>query len=336
MNVLFHVGYPLAWAPGGHAMQIRATQKALEQAGVSVAWLHPEEGILPPADLIHYWGLPPSLQHLQLARRQGVRVVCSAMVALAANRSPAAQAGAALFRRMLSCTLGARYRRFVPQSLYAECDHVVLLSSVERDYLTKVWGVPPEKTSIIPNGVDEAFWDETVEPDLFDGLLYAGFICDVKNSVELAMSAKTAQVPIRFVGGVRVEGDDYVQQFRSLVDGKMVQWVEQVVTPREMAAYFKGAKGIVLASKYEGYPLVALEAFACGKPLLLPNLPNLRALFGASAEYAPPPHTPEFASCLREFWKRACEGRPPPPFPVPSWTDVAGQLQAAYRKVLPL
>src|SRR5262249_46563060 len=56
----------------------------------------------------------------------------------------------------------------------------------------------------------------------------------------------------------------------------------------ELAALYRGATLVLLPSDSEGFGLPALEALACGAPVLCSDLPVLREVAGAAALYAPP------------------------------------------------
>ncbi len=65
--------------------------------------------------------------------------------------------------------------------------------------------------------------------------------------------------------------------------------VEQVrgVPVARLAALYRGARLVLVPSDAEGFGLPALEALACGAPLLASDLPALREVAGAAASYAP-------------------------------------------------
>lgn len=334
MNVLFHVGYPLAWARGGHAVQILETQRALEACGVAVHWLHHEAATLPDADILHYWSRPPNDSHWQLARQRGLKVVISELHQTGVLRPrwtwPLRRAFAAPLRRLMGrglwSTLGA--------DIYPHCDAAVAVTRIEADYMTTVFGAPEHRTHVIPNGVDPVFKDPAVPPEPFDGLVCIAHICERKNNLELAHAAKVAQVPVRFAGAPLVPGSDYFHAFAGEVDDRFVHWAGETATPRRTAAILRGARGLVLASRNEGLPLVVLEALAAGTPVLLSDLPNMRAVFGDAVSYCPPADAGGFDKSLRAFWEDVRGGRRAPAFEVPDWHDVGRQYAALYQDIL--
>jgi len=56
----------------------------------------------------------------------------------------------------------------------------------------------------------------------------------------------------------------------------------------ELAALYRGALLVLLPSDSEGFGLPALEALACGAPVVSSDLPVLREVAGGAALYAPP------------------------------------------------
>jgi len=106
------------------------------------------------------------------------------------------------------------------------------------------------------------------------------------------------------------------------------------VTDRsQLARIYREARGFVLLSARESLSLSALEAAACGCPLLLSDLPWARSVFKGHAAYCPVTRSPAVtASALRRFYKAAPQ-RPPPPRPA-SWSEIARQLLTVYETVL--
>ena len=96
----------------------------------------------------------------------------------------------------------------------------------------------------------------------------------------------------------------------------------------------RGARGLVLASRNEGLPLVVLEALAAGTPVLLSDLPNMRAVFGDAVTYCPPADDPGFHQHLDSFWRKVRAEKVVPKFEVLDWQEVGRRYAALYQKIL--
>jgi glycosyltransferase involved in cell wall biosynthesis len=76
-----------------------------------------------------------------------------------------------------------------------------------------------------------------------------------------------------------------------------------------LAALYRGATLVLLPSDSEGFGLPALEALACGAPVIATDLPVLREVAGDAALYAPPGAVDAWADLVL----RALDGRTPLP-----------------------
>lgn len=333
MRVLFYVGYPLAWAKGGHALQILESKRALERLGCEVRWLHHEDLELPEADIVHYWTRPPNDFHWRLARQHGLKLVISEYHQAAVLRPRWSWPPRRWLAGGLRRALGRNLFAFFGAGIYGECDAAIAVTDAEADYMRVVFGAAADKVHAIPNGADDVFFDSTIAPESRDSLLYVGYICERKNSVAVAKAAVAAGVPITFAGGAPFgEADAYVAEFKSLVDGTRVSWLGEISDRRRLAALIRGSRGVVLASQNEGLPLSVLEALACGKPVLCSNLPNLRAYYGDAIDYCHQPDRPEFLAELKTFNRRCQEGYRRE-FAVPRWDDVGRAILDIYGRV---
>ncbi len=328
---LFYVDYPLAWARGGHAIQIWQTAENLRQLGVSVEWLRHESDIPQNADLIHYWSRPRD-SHWKFARERRLKIVISSMNPVGAARSRAWWFGQRIVGTTLRPVLGDGLYERLGLEIYREADAVLTLTPRERDYHVTALGAPPDRTFVIPNGVDEVFLVKESDAEAFDGLLCCAFISRVKRQVELAKTAREAGVKIRFVGGPQVGEDAYFEEFRKQIDGEHVQWVGEVKDRGRLAAFYRGARGLILASRYEALGLCLLESLAVGTPVMAPDLPTLRSYYGNSVRYAPDISSRSFPACLRRFYDECCSGLKQS-FPVQTWRAVAEQVLNVYQRV---
>jgi glycosyltransferase involved in cell wall biosynthesis len=98
------------------------------------------------------------------------------------------------------------------------------------------------------------------------------------------------------------------------------------VTDDELLALLTGAAALLYPSKYEGFGLPPLEAWACGTPALVSDLPVLRESTEDRATYLPLGNPATWAAALRS----ALAGEiPVPELPRWTWHDAGRQLLEA-------
>lgn len=326
-RVAFYVGYPLAWAPGGHATQVRATEQALTDHGLHVTWLHNEAASLPDTDIVHYWS-EPGPSHLMAVRQHGAKIVVSTLRSTGRRAPLVATLRTAAIRALATRNVVPHWMR--PAATLA--DHVIVLNESERKYLVDAWDVDLARVTVIPNGVSDEFFSKDVKPIPFDGLVSIGHISATKSSIELAHAAKAAGIRVKFIGGLRQDTNttaDYGRLFKDLIDEKHVFWSGHVDNAAMIAGHLRGSRGLVLPSRFEAQPLAVLEALATGTPVLLSGLPHLKSTFGSSVTYCSPADSSGFPQELRAFY----EGRHSThaeSFPVLRWSEIARRVLGVY------
>jgi glycosyltransferase involved in cell wall biosynthesis len=118
--------------------------------------------------------------------------------------------------------------------------------------------------------------------------------------------------------------------------GATSRWAEELpgvtltghVPDDDLAALYTGARALVFPSDDEGFGLPAIEALACGTPVVASDVPALREVLDGRATFVPVGDV----SGLVAAAERAA--RPAPPPPAWTWTDAAHATWAVYREAL--
>ena len=332
MKVLFNYHMPFMLAHGGVQIQIEQTRAALERLGVGVEplrwWDENQAG-----DVLHHFGRLPS-PLLRAAQARGMRVVMAELLTEQGARSRARLA----LERMTRLALA----RAVPRSMtggfswesYRLADACVALTEWEARLMTKVYGAPPARTHVVPNGVEEVFFSS--QPAKRGPWLVCTATITARTRVlELAEAAARAQTPLWIIGKPYSESDAYAKRFRALSKAHpgILRYEGPIQDRARMAQVYREARGFVLLSAMESLSLSALEAAACECPLLLSRLPWATTVFGEHACYCPPGASADRAAAfLRQFYD-AAPGLKPPPRPL-AWLEVGAQLKRLYETVL--
>jgi glycosyltransferase involved in cell wall biosynthesis len=145
--------------------------------------------------------------------------------------------------------------------------------------------------------------------------------------------AHIAKVPICFVGKPYDEKSAYWREFQSLVDGTLVTHIPHTESIGEMIGLLQEARGYVLFSDYENWCLSAHEAIACGLPILVPDQPWSRELFGAQARYFSGWDIQRNFPILSDFHIN-CDSIPVPDIKLHSWPDVAAKILTIYENLI--
>lgn len=253
-----------------------------------------EEGLVYDAVHSHYW--LSGLAGLALARgwnaRHAVTFHTLAEVKLLAD--PGAQE--------------LPERAGVERRIVAETDAVVVSDGHERELLAQHYDAPPAKVTVLPIGVDV----ETFRPlDRAEARRRLGLegrrmlLCvgrfDPLKRFDLALSAaallqERENVEVWLVGG-DLDRDPEAMRLSALADNLGIAGNVRFAgtAPHEELPWHYNAADVVLApSHYESYGLVALEAMACGTPVVAARVGGLASLVvDGETGYLASQHTPE-------------------------------------------
>lgn len=189
-------------------------------------------------------------------------------------------------------------RRARAEAAVIGCSDVVLAScSVEADQLVELYGAPLDRVAIVPPGVDHAFFSPGDQrqarravrlPGERPTVLFVGRIQPLKG-LEVALRA-LALLPAFGVADARLvvvggpsgpEGAAEFARIRALTGtlGLADSVVFVPPQPHELlSTWFRAADCCVVPSRSESFGLVALEAAACGIPVVASAVGGLTTL----------------------------------------------------------
>lgn len=186
-------------------------------------------------------------------------------------------------------------RRVEAETEVVGCSDVILANSVEeRAQLVRLYGADPNRIEIVPPGVEHAFFSPGdrggarralgLDPGA-PMLLFVGRIQPLKG-LEVAVGALAA-LPQRdarlvVVGGPSgTEGAAELARIRASAAELGVTDRIQFVDPQPhhlLSTWYRAADVVVVPSRSESFGLVALEAAACGTPVVAASVGGLLTL----------------------------------------------------------
>src|SRR5664280_2213074 len=202
------------------------------------------------------------------------------------------------------------------------CSDTVLAScSVEAEQISGLYHADPSRIRIVAPGVDHAFFGPGYRPQARaalglpkDGplLLFVGRIQPLKG-VEVAVRALASLGPdhadarLAVVGGPSgPRGDVELGRMVSLVGELGLEDRVFFVPPRPhelLSTYYRAADVCLVPSRSESFGLVALEAAACGTPVVASDVGGLRTLVdhGRTGFLVEDPTPEAFAAWIRQI-----------------------------------
>lgn len=187
--------------------------------------------------------------------------------------------------------------RVLAEAEVIACSDAILAScAAEADQLERLYGADPSRIELVAPGVDHAFFSPgdrlgartaLRHLDLGNGpvLLFVGRIQPLKGldvAVRALAALRRADARLIVVGGASgTEGEVEVERIAKVASelgvADQLRWVEPV--PHHLlSTYYRAADVVLVPSRSESFGLVALEAAACGTPVVAAAVGGLRTL----------------------------------------------------------
>jgi len=300
---------------------------ALQEIGVQtefLRWWDDQQS----GDIIHYFGRP-SVAYIQAAHENGVKVVLAELLTEMGSRSGLLRAAQKSFMITAQSALPRMFTMRMAWDSFRRADACVALTHWEAKLMLEMFGAARERVHVIPNGVEDLFL-ENRPAKRGKWLVCTATIAERKRVLELAEACVGAETPIWIIGKPQWESDPYVVRFLSFAKQHtdLIRYEGAVNDRQKLAEIYRQARGFVLLSAWESLSLSALEAGACGCPLLVSDLPWAREAFKEEATYCVLGRASE---TLKTFYTAAPNLKPPKK--PKRWIEVAGQLKALYTSL---
>ena len=232
-------------------------------------------------------------------------------------------------------------------------DHILADSHATKSDLTLLLNVPPEKVSVVHLAADPAFRPlpeaeagqvaarHGLEPHF---LLCVGTLEPRKNlpgllqAHRLLLNAKVTTEPLVLVGGKGWLYDEIFERVKVLHLTERVRFLHDVLDA-DLPGLYNAASVLVTPSFYEGFGLPALEAMACGTPVVVTERASLPEVVGDAGLLVNPDDPDDIARALaRVLTEEPLRARmrelglaQAARF---TWEETARKTLAVYRRVL--
>ena len=197
----------------------------------------------------------------------------------------------------------------------ARADALIADSAYTRETLIQALGYPGERIRVVPLGVDHALFRPRPVPPDFDArygldprgryVLYVGSENPRKNLPFLLRAFACLRQAMPDVRLIRVGAVQYLPQARALQEqierlGLSDAVIHYPSVPDEdLALFYSRADLFVFPSLYEGFGLPALEAMACGTPVVCSDAASLPEVVGDAALRVSPSDEEGWAEAMR-------------------------------------
>jgi glycosyltransferase involved in cell wall biosynthesis len=217
------------------------------------------------------------------------------------------------------------FRSTVPRSARVAA-HVLAVSERTKADIVDLYGVPVERITVTPHGVDPVF--SPGRPNRRSYMLLVGAVQARKNPLAAADAATEVGLPLVVAGPTR---DDWLARELERRGADMRGYV----SGDDLVALYRGAACLVVPSTYEGFGLPVLEAMASGTPVVAAPDAALREVAGDAAVFVEPAQLAEgVRRALQERDRLVAAGLERAR--LFSWDETARRTAAVYLEVLGL
>lgn len=201
-------------------------------------------------------------------------------------------------------------------------------------FVRRAHRVPADRVHVISNGIDRAIFHPAPQPRPASGdrplrigavgrLVHQKGFDVLLAAVPKVLADRDVEVQIAGQGELRTE-------LQRQAAGLPVRFVGLLDAPVKVAEFLRSLDLFVMPSRYEGLPNAALEAVACGVPVVATDAPGMRAALGR-VPLVPPDDAEALASALIGALR---DGVEPPTTTVHDFDHVAAEYERAFASAL--
>lgn len=219
-----------------------------------------------------------------------------------------------------------------------ESDLIIAVSHATKDDLVSILKIPEEKIVVIHEGVSPRFCPQPLE--IVDSIKRKYHLQkDYLLSLSTLEPRKNQNNLIKAFNLVKKEYPNL-----ELVIGGKTGWGEQIkpqddvkllgfVPDADLPALISGASSFVFPSLYEGFGLPALEAMACGIPVVASDISSLPEVVGEAGELVDPNTISDIATGIIKTLKKPAEYREKSLVQAKkfTWQETAQKTYEAYK-----
>ncbi len=186
-----------------------------------------------------------------------------------------------------------------------QADHIITVSNYSAHQISSFFEEPASGISVVPNAVSPFFHPVAVDNGQ-PYILYAGGISPNKNLPVLIEAFSHLNTKLKLILAGDYKGDGFKGCYTSLV-----QQIERLnlkhrieftgfITDERLRELYSGAAVFAMPSLDEGFGLPALEAMACGAPVVVSSGNGLAEVVGHAGLICPPMDIQSWVSALRQ------------------------------------
>ena len=233
------------------------------------------------------------------------------------------------------------------QRVAKKLDHIVTVSGVSRRDIVADFGVDPRRVAVMYNGVDvDLFKPRPNRPRKPNQIMATASADTPTKGLQVLLPAVAdliaagKHIKVVLIGKPK-QGGDTEQLIRKLGLEPHIRWYRDLEQERIVDLYAESTLAVV-PSLYEGFGLPAVEAMACGIPLICSDGGALAEVVGDAARVVPAGNISALTAALadllenvaaREELSQRGRARAQSEF---SWQVCAQRLTAYYQSVMSL
>jgi glycosyltransferase involved in cell wall biosynthesis len=197
-------------------------------------------------------------------------------------------------------SLRRSYYNLVIRPLSKKAYRIATVSAFSQGEICDWTGLPPEKVPIIYNGVSEEFSPIGAKFDPgYPYLFYVGARKAHKNLEAMLLAFARSGLSGKCCLLLSGKPDENLQQLAVQLDIARDLHFSGFIAECDLPSYYRGAAGVIMVSKYEGFGLPVLEAMASGVPVLCSNTTSLAEIGGDAVLSVDPLDIEEIAHGMR-------------------------------------